>query len=254
MRSGLSTSRGSSRCSTAATAIPSPSRTVSADSCSSAEACIPPRSSSPSLYSSRFSVSSAYPLSSAPTTVRPSPVGLARLTRLSAWWIRLIRPETIEPGKPQQKAGMHHPQARDRRSGATSTTSGPHEALDDATPAPAGGEPGPPSQEHGQKCHFRQVHKIRPNPPTPHRPTNNCGNPGRIAERPTPPHPRPTDRFGPDPVRSTLKSDVSIPTSVISNPWIHNGVENVRNEVSHHHHHREDQRAAHDHRIVALQD
>ena len=34
-------------------------------------------------------------------------IGLARLTRLSAWWIRLgIRPETIEPGKPQQN-GRH---------------------------------------------------------------------------------------------------------------------------------------------------
>ena len=30
-------------------------------------------------------------------------IGLARLTRLSAWWIQFgIRPETIEPGKPQQ--------------------------------------------------------------------------------------------------------------------------------------------------------
>ena len=72
MRSGRSTSKASSRCSTAATAIPLPSRTVSADSCSSAEGCTPRRSSSLSLYSSKFSASSACPLSSAPTTVRPS--------------------------------------------------------------------------------------------------------------------------------------------------------------------------------------
>ena len=52
-------------------------------------------------------------------------------------------------------------------------------------------------------------------------PTTEPGNP----KDPTPPHPRPTDRFGPDPVRSTLKSDVSNRRQ--SNPWIHNGVENV---------------------------
>ena len=62
---------------------------------------------------------------------------IARLTRLSAWWIRLgIRPETIEPGKPQQN-GRHethapNPQARSHSaaegqppvpSSVTSTTS-----------------------------------------------------------------------------------------------------------------------------------
>ena len=63
-------------------------------------------------------------------------IGLARLTRLSAWWIRLgIRPETIEPGKPQQNGRherMHRTLKREglgrRRptsvpSSATSTTS-----------------------------------------------------------------------------------------------------------------------------------
>ena len=72
MRSGPSTSKVSSRCATAATAIPSPSRTASADSCSSAEGCIPRQSSLPSPCSSTFSASSAFPPSSAPTTGRLS--------------------------------------------------------------------------------------------------------------------------------------------------------------------------------------
>ena len=118
MRSGPSTSKVSSRCATADTAIPSPSRTASADSCSSAEACIPHQSSSPSLYSSRLSVSSAYPPCSENGTPFAS-IGLARLTRLSAWWIRLGIPETIEPGKPQQN-GRHERMHRTLKREATS--------------------------------------------------------------------------------------------------------------------------------------
>ena len=72
MRSGRSTSKVSSKCSTTANVVPSPSRTASADCCSSAGGCIPRPSSSLSLYSSKFSASSACPPSSAPTTVRPS--------------------------------------------------------------------------------------------------------------------------------------------------------------------------------------
>ena len=81
-------------------------------------------------------------------------VGLARLTRLSAWWIRLgIRPETIEPGKPQQN-GRHERMHRTLKREATRPPKAnlsaqqrhfndfrhtfnhirPHEALDDATP------------------------------------------------------------------------------------------------------------------------
>ena len=46
-------------------------------------------------------------------------IGLARLTRLSAWWIRLgIRPETIEPGKPQQN-GRHERMHRTLKREAT---------------------------------------------------------------------------------------------------------------------------------------
>ena len=81
-------------------------------------------------------------------------IGLARLTRLSAWWIRLgIRPETIEPGKPQQN-GRHERIHRTLKREATRPPKAnlraqqrhfndfrrtfnhirPHEALDDATP------------------------------------------------------------------------------------------------------------------------
>ena len=81
-------------------------------------------------------------------------IGLARLTRLSAWWIRLgIRPETIEPGKPQQN-GRHERMHRTLKREATRPPQAnlsaqqrhfndfrhtfnhirPHEALDDATP------------------------------------------------------------------------------------------------------------------------
>ena len=81
-------------------------------------------------------------------------IGLARLTRLSAWWIRLgIRPETIEPGKPQQN-GRHERMHRTLNREATQPPKAnlsaqqrhfndfrrtfnhirPHEALDDATP------------------------------------------------------------------------------------------------------------------------
>ena len=81
-------------------------------------------------------------------------IGLARLTRLSAWWIRLgIRPETIEPGKPQQN-GRHERMHRTLKREATQPPKAnlnaqqrhfndfrrtfnhirPHEALDDATP------------------------------------------------------------------------------------------------------------------------
>lgn len=82
-------------------------------------------------------------------------IGLARLTRLSAWWIRLgIIPETIEPGKPQQN-GRHERMHRTLKREATRPPRAdlsaqqrhfntfrhtfnfirPHEALDDATPA-----------------------------------------------------------------------------------------------------------------------
>ena len=81
-------------------------------------------------------------------------IGLARLTRLSAWWIRLgIRPETIEPGKPQQN-GRHERMHRTLKREATQPPKAnlsaqqrhfndfrrtfnhirPHEALADATP------------------------------------------------------------------------------------------------------------------------
>ena len=81
-------------------------------------------------------------------------IGLARLTRLSAWWIRLgIRPETIEPGKPQQN-GRHERMHRTLKREATRPPKAnlraqqrhfndfrhtfnhirPHEALDDSTP------------------------------------------------------------------------------------------------------------------------
>ena len=82
-------------------------------------------------------------------------IGLARLTRLSAWWIRLgIRPETIEPGKPQQNGrheNMHlvlkRRTTRPRRSNMRTQQRAfrnfmaefnhirPHEALDGAVPA-----------------------------------------------------------------------------------------------------------------------
>jgi putative transposase len=82
-------------------------------------------------------------------------IGLARLTRLSAWWIRLgILPETIEPGKPQQN-GRHERMHRTLKREATRPPRAdlsaqqrhfntfrhtfnfirPHEALADETPA-----------------------------------------------------------------------------------------------------------------------
>ena len=82
-------------------------------------------------------------------------IGLARLTRLSAWWIRLgIRPETIEPGKPQQngrhenmhlvlkrrttrppRSNMRTQQRAFRNFMAEFNHIRPHEALDGAVPA-----------------------------------------------------------------------------------------------------------------------
>ena len=83
-----------------------------------------------------------------------TPFASIGLARLSAWWIRLgIRPETIEPGKPQQN-GRHERMHRTLKREATRPPKAnlsaqqrhfndfrrtfnqirPHEALDDATP------------------------------------------------------------------------------------------------------------------------
>lgn len=80
---------------------------------------------------------------------------LGRLSRLSAWWVRLgIRPEFIEPGKPQQN-GSHERMHRTLKADATRPPAGslaaqqrrfnafrdefnhvrPHEALDQQPPA-----------------------------------------------------------------------------------------------------------------------
>jgi transposase InsO family protein len=80
---------------------------------------------------------------------------LARLSRLSAWWVRLgIMPEFIEPGKPQQN-GRHERMHRTLKAETTRPAAGslpaqqrkfnvfidefnnerPHEALDQQTPA-----------------------------------------------------------------------------------------------------------------------
>jgi putative transposase len=80
---------------------------------------------------------------------------LARLSRLSAWWVRLgILPEFIEPGKPQQN-GRHERMHRTLKADTTRPAAGslaaqqrrfnafrdefnherPHEALDQGTPA-----------------------------------------------------------------------------------------------------------------------
>jgi putative transposase len=82
-------------------------------------------------------------------------IGLARLSQLSAWFIRLgIWPETIEPGKPQQNP-RHERMHRTLKREATRPPRGnlsaqqrhfnnfrrtfnhvrPHESLDDDTPA-----------------------------------------------------------------------------------------------------------------------
>jgi len=81
--------------------------------------------------------------------------GLARLSRLSVWWIKLgIHPELIEPGSPQQN-GTHERMHRTLKAEATRPPAGsaaaqqrcfnrfrtvfnqdrPHEALDQNTPA-----------------------------------------------------------------------------------------------------------------------
>ena len=82
-------------------------------------------------------------------------VSLARLSRLSAWWVRLgVRPELIEPGKPQQngrhermhrtlKAETTRPPAHSRRSQQRLfnrfrqeyNEERPHEAIELQTPA-----------------------------------------------------------------------------------------------------------------------
>ena len=80
---------------------------------------------------------------------------LARLSKLSAWWVRLgVLPELIEPGKPQQN-GRHERMHRTLKAEATRPPAGscraqqrkfnhfreefnqerPHEALDMHTPA-----------------------------------------------------------------------------------------------------------------------
>jgi hypothetical protein len=80
---------------------------------------------------------------------------LARLSRLSAWWVRLgVMPEFIEPGKPQQN-GRHERMHRTLKDETTRPAAGslpaqqrkfnvfrdefnnerPHEALDQQTPA-----------------------------------------------------------------------------------------------------------------------
>jgi putative transposase len=82
-------------------------------------------------------------------------VSLARLSTLSAWWVRLgVLPELIEPGKPQQN-GRHERMHRTLKAETTRPAAGnlpaqqrkfnafidefnnerPHEALDQATPA-----------------------------------------------------------------------------------------------------------------------
>lgn len=80
---------------------------------------------------------------------------LARLSRLSAWWVRLgVMPEFIEPGKPQQNgrhermhrtlkaettrppaANLQAQQRRFNRFRQEFNTERPHEALEQATPA-----------------------------------------------------------------------------------------------------------------------
>lgn len=82
-------------------------------------------------------------------------IGLAGLSRLSVWWIRLgITPERIDPGRPQQNgsheqfhavlrretacppaAGLASQQRRFVRFVAEYNDERPHEALQDATPA-----------------------------------------------------------------------------------------------------------------------
>src|ERR1044071_3662784 len=80
---------------------------------------------------------------------------LARLSKLSAWWVRLgVLPELIEPGRPQQN-GRHERMHRTLKAETTRPAAGslaaqqrrfnsfreefnherPHEALDQATPA-----------------------------------------------------------------------------------------------------------------------
>src|SRR3954452_24098243 len=80
---------------------------------------------------------------------------LGRLSRLSAWWVRLgVMPELIEPGKPQQN-GRHEPMPRTMKAETARPPAGslsaqqrvfnrwreeyneerPHEALEQEVPA-----------------------------------------------------------------------------------------------------------------------
>ena len=108
MRCGARTIRGSSRPATAATAIRSPSPMASAGTCSAVRVWAPRRSWRPSR--SSLSLFKEYGLPLRIRTDNGVPFAtttLARLSKLSAWWVRLgILPEFIEPGRPDQN-GRH---------------------------------------------------------------------------------------------------------------------------------------------------
>ena len=92
---------------TACTAIRSRSPTATAAICSVARGCSHRRATTPSRLHAAFQ---EYGLPRRIRTDNGVPFAtntLARLSRLSAWWVRLgILPELIEPGKPQQN-GRH---------------------------------------------------------------------------------------------------------------------------------------------------
>ena len=120
MRSGPSTSKVSSRCATAATCYP---LTIQDGFSRFLLECR-------GLYSTSMELAKPVFIKTfrefgLPAVIRSdngtpfASIGLARLTRLSAWWIRLgIRPETIEPGKPQQN-GRHERMHRTLKREAT---------------------------------------------------------------------------------------------------------------------------------------
>jgi putative transposase len=97
----------------------------------------------------------ACPCAFAPTTAPFATTTLARLSKLSAWWVRLgILPELIEPGRPDQN-GRHERMHRTLKAATTRPAAGslgaqqrrfnafreefnhvrPHEALEQQTPA-----------------------------------------------------------------------------------------------------------------------
>ena len=154
MRSGVRTTRASSRRAMASTAIRSPSTTATAAICSACQGLdATAHEVARPVFERLFREFGLPQMIRTDNGVPFATIALARLSRLSVWWIRLgIYPELIEPGHPEQNGRherMHRTlkrhtarppaasgRAQQRRFNAFRTEYNeerPHEALDQET-------------------------------------------------------------------------------------------------------------------------